>query len=348
MVMGPSIARQRRRLAFTLIELLVVIAIIGILIALLLPAVQKIREAAARMQCSNNLKQIGLGLHNYHDAYGHFPAENVHIDDNDRTNWLAHILPYIEQPFTPQLRPEVKDWGIWVNPGPATTHPINAPSGSFIRNNAVPNNFVCKTFSCPSNGQTLTWDGAYGLTSYLGVNAPNTDQRDPWNKNIHGVFAYWGHFTDPGDTYATRSQMSGPVWGSPTTITSIIDGTSNTLMVGERPPVPDTGAADGHGYCGIWTESEIDSGLGLPNSKFWCAGVDPNGINCPGGLQWLQPPQGANNGCDGHHYWSRHTGGANFCFADGSVHFLHYGIATVVQAALATKDGGEVIPGDAF
>jgi prepilin-type N-terminal cleavage/methylation domain-containing protein/prepilin-type processing-associated H-X9-DG protein len=339
--MGHTV-RRRPRLAFTLIELLVVIAIIGILIGLLLPAVQKIREAAARMQCSNNLKQIGLALHNYHDANNHFPAENVHISDNPRCNWLAHLLPYIEQPFTPQVRPATKTWGITITPG------VNTPSGAFVRNVAVPDNFVCKTFICPSDGKTLTWDGDSGLTNYLAMNAPNTDQRDPWNKNTRGIFAYWGHFTDPGDTWGTRSQISGPVWGTPTTITSITDGTSNTLMVGERPPVPDTGAADGHGWCGAWNYSEIDSALGLPNSKLWCAQVDLNGNNCPGGLQWLQPPQGTNNGCDGHHYWSRHTGGANFCFADGSVHFLRYGIGTAIQAALATKDGGEIIPGDTF
>jgi prepilin-type processing-associated H-X9-DG protein len=174
------------------------------------------------------------------------------------------------------------------------------------------------------------------MGNYLGVNAPDTDQRDPWNANLEGVFVYWGHFT--GSWPPTN--LGGPVWGGATTILSITDGTSNTLMVGERPSYPID-------FCGAWVYNEIDSAMGLPNTKQWCANRDRSGNRCPGGPQWFRPGD-QNNPCDGNHYWSKHTGGGNWLFCDGSVHFLSYGIGTPVQHALATKNGEEVIPGNIY
>jgi prepilin-type N-terminal cleavage/methylation domain-containing protein/prepilin-type processing-associated H-X9-DG protein len=309
-----SRAPTSRRCGFTLIELLVVIAIIGVLIGLLLPAVQKVREAANRVKCQNNLKQIGIALHDYNTVFGNFPFGQAASLDRTRCAWDAHIFPYLELPFKVQISTS------------STPPPLIA-----IRNVAINEKLVVKMLVCPSNGIEVDPSNGWGMTSYLAVNAPDTDQRDPWNNNTKGVFVYMVHYTD-----GTRTVLANT---PPTTIASILDGTSNTVMVGERPPMPEIN-------CGFWAYAEVDSAMGLPNTKQWCTNVDQFGKACPGGKQWFRPPSEPVSWCDGNHFWSRHTGGGNWLFADGSVHFLSYNIGTTVQAALATKAGGEVITGD--
>jgi prepilin-type N-terminal cleavage/methylation domain-containing protein/prepilin-type processing-associated H-X9-DG protein len=337
---------------FTLIELLVVIAIIGVLIGLLLPAVQKVREAANRMSCTNNLKQQGLALHSYHDTYGYFPPEEITGQDEPGGSWAALIFPYIEQFYVAQQKgntypgipfPCLNSCGDTFNAAnPAAFKCV--PGGNL--NVGVPWATIIKTFVCPSvaaNNQTQKGVGnaLTGLTSYRGVTAPNLDQRDKTNA-YSGVFVY--QFHDMG-MYCKIPGMSWPKLN--VTIASITDGTSQTFAIGETPQIPDA-TPGGYAYsCGNWPYAEIDSSMGLPNSHRWCAYYTGTGTNtCPGGKQYFQQP--SKSVCDGNYFTSYHTGGGNFAFADGSVHFIAFNMSTSVQAAMATRNGGEVIPGNAF
>lgn len=326
-----------RRLAFTLIELLVVIAIIAILIALLVPAVQKVRESAARSQCQNNLKQIGLGLHNYHSSHKRFPYGNTNLSDSPRCNWIALLFPFLELPSK-----EVPVSATGFQTG-ASGQQLHQPG---IRNDAVGNNFVARVLICPSDNVLMSADNTMAMTNYLAVNAPNTDQRDFHNTSILGVFTYQAHVITPAPNQNPSTAGAQTGLTPPTTLTSILDGTSNTFAVGERPAMPqgNVGAATGNAsWCGAWVYAEVDSALGLPNTRQWCATKSDIGAACPSGNQWFQAPVGTNNPCDANHYWSRHPGGGNWLLADGTVRFVSYGIATSIQAALATKSGNETV-----
>jgi prepilin-type processing-associated H-X9-DG protein len=307
---------------------LVVIAIIAILIGLLLPAVQKIREAAARMQCANNFKQIGLALHNYHDSYNQFPYTTQSRFNSANTSWNAYLFPFLEQgSFVPTI---IND-----------AHPEYG-----IRNMGRPYNFQAKVYICPSDGHGIDSANTWGLTSYLGVTAPSTEQWDIQNVNKLGVFVRKTHY------FATPSIDANMNFNEAATrITSITDGTSNTLMVGERPPLWDE--LTNNGPWGAWSYSVLDGSLGIAHNTatYTVYAKDQSGVPCPVGPQYPQPPNARGspyNWCDVHHYWSRHAGGLNFVFADGSVHFLSYNLTTSLWLALATKAGGEVISGTDF
>jgi prepilin-type N-terminal cleavage/methylation domain-containing protein len=300
---------RRSRFAFTLIELLVVIAIIAVLIGLLLPAVQKVREAAARAKCTNNLKQLALAMHNYHDANLRFPYTTSSQFNSPRTSWAATIFPFIEQPW---------------NPVPLS------PFG--VRNN-VPESHVVPNFICPSDGRAQSDNGAYGLIHYLGVTAPNTHHWDsfgspPRNTSFQGILVRRTYYFNSNNRTDAGMEMNNP----PTTMNGIPDGTSNTVMLGERPPIP----AD---EWGLWSYEHLDSTLGAGNSLFVYSQSD-TGAACPVGNQYFQPGR-QSNPCDMHHFWSLHTGGGNWAFGDGAIRFLTYSAGVTIIPALATKAGGE-------
>jgi prepilin-type N-terminal cleavage/methylation domain-containing protein/prepilin-type processing-associated H-X9-DG protein len=286
--MPRSSAHSRR--AFTLIELLVVIAIIAILIGILLPAVQKVREAAARAKCTNNMKQIGLALHNYHDSFGRLPQPRGAANTfTSAVGWLGSLLPYVEQN---NLYTEL---GTNYLGAIATNVPV---------------------YECPSDGRagkvgrgtTTTGTHNAGLTWYVGVAGSYGLSDANYNAMNAGVF---------------QPNTAG------VTIASITDGTSNTFMVGERPPAADLSF-------GWWAYSDYDNVLATQNY----INVYPN---CP--MPGLYAQGNITNNCDSNHFWSLHTGGANWLYADGSVRFLPYS-ATAMTIPLATRAGGEVATDD--
>jgi prepilin-type N-terminal cleavage/methylation domain-containing protein/prepilin-type processing-associated H-X9-DG protein len=311
------------RSAFTLIELLVVIAIIAILIGLLLPAVQKVREAAARMSCTNNLKQIGLALHNYHDVNGGLPS-SFNVPGLPRVSMLTRLLPYFEQD---NLYKQYNFALNWYDPPnlPVTGTPI-------------------KILLCPSSPNPERLDGRpdapwapivavtdYGATtsvSPLLVAAGLADQYGP------GMI--------PKDAPKPR-------------FADVTDGLSNTIAVTEsagRPqlwrrgqPVggPPSPKVNGGGWSRAANDFSIE-GSSSDGSSY----PGPCAINCTNGFDYQAYPD-PYYGRDGSgEVYSFHTGGANALYGDGSVHFLQQSISIRTFAALVTRGGGEVAGGDGF
>ena len=314
------------RRGFTLIELLVVIAIIAILIALLVPAVQKVREAAARTQCQNNLKQIGLALHNYHDANKVFPVgrqtrprnqpPQVDVDDY-YANWAILILPYIEQGNL---------YKQYDNNVPNTNR-----ANDFVRQQFVP------LYTCPmdpnanmlilpetSNDGVDTTSIPYATGSYRGMAGVNCDGFDQWvgyNSEIRANLK-----ACPSKRGILHGDNNGALPGE--RFASITDGTSNTLMVGERMTISHNRRTT------FWADSfNLYSLSGAyPDSATLLADYDACGrlvsdiAQCKYG------------------WGSLHTGGINFLLCDGHVTVITNGINMQVFVALATISGGEVIP----
>jgi len=294
---------SRNRLAFTLIELLVVIAIIGVLIALALPAVQKVRAAANRAECTNNLKQIGLALHQYHGSHRVFPPGVSFKDGKDpfpHQSWLAKVLPFVEQQELWRLTQLAYQQEPYFG--------VNPPHLGL--------DYVVPVFTCPSDGRLSSAQDSRGyhvaFTSYLGCEGLNLNTHD-------GVL-----YLD------SRVRMQ-----------DIPDGTSNTIMVGERPPGPDFWY--GWWYAGYGQRKPTGSADMVLGVREINDAVDEGGnsASCPVG-PFSFTRGSLSEPCDVFHFWSLHSGGANFLMGDGSVHFLTYNAADVLPA-LATRNGREPV-----
>ncbi len=336
------------RRGFTLIELLVVIAIIAILIALLLPAVQQAREAARRSTCKNNLKQIGIALHNHHETYGVFPPGSLD-DDNRQINWSVYILPFMDQA---PIYNTLKTSGAWffhkgglplIPPDSCTTatNPTDQTCFSLHHDVSVLDNqaaalaafgTILPAYVCPSDILPPKDNNNYAKSNYLG-NAGSIIT-DPSGNTWTSCAQPKGNFQNGILTYSNHNQNAW-AWA----FRDVTDGSSNTILVGEVSVsnIDDTNMGTG-GY------NVTPQNTNSPNFPKW-AGGDANG-GCNGfqrgdGLKLTSPSMyinlktGTNSRAA---FGSQHVGGAQFLFGDGTVRFLSENISTVTYAALGGRN----------
>ena len=336
-----------RRIGFTLIELLVVIAIIAVLVGLLLPAVQKVREAAARMSCSNNLKQIALGYHNYHDVNGYFPpgafappgamignsnwANGWHDPQNSCCpwgifSWSGLILPYVEQqnlynqinfnvpayslnvPEDPRLSPWAPASG---DRGPGNpTIPAGLPNAGAVNPNINAANNMPKVYKCPSAQQ-----GKFGTPSTMKDYALNYDGGHLLDENCCPERA------NRGGTAA----YAGMGWvNSKIKIADVTDGTSNTMLVMEK--------------ANYSNQSWCSQGFGC-NEFLWVHHQSQGMVTASEPPNYVTDNSRAAEG--------PHIGGVMSSYVDGHVNLIPNSISMTTYMALGTRNGGEVVGGDA-
>jgi prepilin-type N-terminal cleavage/methylation domain-containing protein/prepilin-type processing-associated H-X9-DG protein len=305
-----------RHSGFTLIELLVVIAIIAILIALLLPAVQQAREAARRSQCKNNLKQIGLAMHNYADVHNTFPPGYIYDEifgastpvQRPMIGWSAFILPYLDQgPLYNQISDASQGFALdWNTNNQTLFNLARTPMSAYI---------------CPSDPS--------GPYSEWGVSVSGTPITGPTNPGKNNYAA------NPGNLASSATYVFGR--NALLRLSDFLDGTSNTFLVGEK-----TGA--GNWYNNIWMGPHR---WGPNPNNYTSETIYGYAYGTAAGTAWRINDDGAGSTNTSQHYKgcysSVHTGGAQFVFADGRVTFLSDNMNLATLNALATKGSGELI-----
>lgn len=316
----PPLRASRHR-GFTLIELLVVIAIVGILIALLLPAVQKVRAAAARVKCSNHIKQIGLAMHAYHDGRGFLPHGTYNYIDStfytpppynntqDRRCWMHDILPYLEYEAL------FKEFDAWMSTGKSALY--------FPGNTRHPPTLICPADPVSPKLMTKNKDGggdggAQGFSgNYVGC-AGN------------------GYFNEGG--VVNSSKLNGMFFAqSKVRFAEVTDGTANTALVSELILVEDDayyndirGRYYNPAHCGVLFSTRLPPNTPVPDQFNWCSKNAPPQAPC----SWVDMPQFVLAR-------SYHFNGVNLGIADGSVRFVSNSVDPVSYKALGSRNGNE-------
>lgn len=335
----------RRRNGFTLIELLVVIAIIGVLVGLLLPAVQKVREAANRMSCSNNLKQIGLAEHGYHDTYGKFTCSWDYEPPNGTTrltavahSWCTYLLPYLEQDnLYKQYNFNAVDY---TDPNSTVVQtPLkifqcpSSPNRGRVYSFPVPANVLPGLPAGTLKASASDYTAITGVRKWnILVNPNPTTEPDLVDiGQRHGILR--GVSQDPSVSASFSPQMG---------IADVRDGTSNTFMVSELAGRPD-----------LYNAARQVIAPGVNPGAGWGDGFNgehwPGGTTADGNLVSGNVPDGGPciincSNLESRNFYSFHTGGCNFVMADGSVRFFSQSTSTRVIAFMITSQRGEVVP----
>ena len=357
-----SPVRYSSRRGFTLIELLVVIAIIAVLIALLLPAVQAAREAARRAQCVNNLKQMGLAIQNYHDQQGVLPPSVISNQPgqgwgawtNSNMSWRILTLPNMEQnPLYNSINfsmPSNNSTGIqelatawytqvkvYLCPSDGNNQggylPYNTANGSYpMYCPYMPGSTTSQMV--PVTNYYMSFGDNYAIYPLSGANPWETPYTAGLTQRI-GWSGFWGTrgVIPPvsGDVEAFRGFADYRTMNV-TSLAGVTDGTSNTIIVGEGLPDQDANSC-------LWDATGSASGTTIPINWNTAQTTGGFGATAPWNSRFSYAARG---------FKSRHPGGSNFLFVDGSVHFLKATINPLAYAALGSRNGGEVLSSDAY
>lgn len=336
--------RQRKLPGFTLVELLVVIAIIGVMVGLLLPAVQAAREAARRMSCSNNLKQIGLGMHNYEGTYKMLPPAlagangrlgQPSTEDDDGFGWLVNVLPFVEQQSLYERLAPNGHYGVLGNQAIRVTffHWPGVPAGGVLPGGDT----IVSTYRCPSSALPAFVPATWQVPGSTAIGAGSAVNQHPMSIG-YATTDYKGAGGSCNGDWGVLHKL----WeGEPSRFADVTDGLSNTIMIGEssyvttsvrvrdRATVPPTEFRDWPTWIGAFGNGQDETVRinGRTNSPI-------NALTSPGRMYLAISDDSA---------FSYHPGGAQFSFCDGSVHFVSNSVDVGTYCNMHDRRDGQVL-----